>query len=663
MPIPRQSAPRFLSCLVTRASEVGLISSPSDHELRTRLLRRVQWTLDAAPSMALGNQLREQVGLLFLDKGLPVLGADLAFTSLIYHLFEVACRAPEEERRLTRVDLHRVLEQAETAIGLGQTISRTKATLAEHDGASGQSPLVSELPPVPGSYALRDLTINEVLDGTRGELIVWLHGAHGVGKSTLAKLLAHRMGGRWLTLDLRPVQADSLGCLVAWKDLIRAMMRGAAPEGVIIDDLAGVAVDALKPRIVALAQTLIGRGARIIVTSPKPPLPAGWLEFDTFERSVVQAPYFSENEVLELVAGPRAPDKETQGAWAVFIRLATRGGHPLLAAAKIASLRARSWPNAALSEDLGPTESEALRATREDARLQLLHELSSLGDSRSKDASEVLRRIACMFDRVDEELARKLVNAEPLIENGGDALAVLRGTWLESLPAGDIRLSPLLGDIAKDVQPTDVRRWQSLAAEHWIARGVLDERTLPLCFWNAFLGRHVWVLLKLCEMLETLPPERLRGAAALLSPIVSLVTDAPIYPDNPTVAAQLRLLQFGVAEATEDSQRGKEIASRLLIEIDDVPIEEIRVLLTTFSAQRVLVAEFADVAPEDRLEFALRLRRVMPRMLSILPDLDPEIILQDEFGPGIDMAGFLFACTLKRIRTSQDFLALVKATW
>jgi len=151
-----------------------------------------------------------------------------------------------------------------------------------------------------------------------------------------------------------------------------------------------------------------------------------------------------------------------------------------------------------------------------------LRELSALDDARSLEAGQVLRRIGSVFDRVDDALARRLSAAMPALVNAGDALAVLRGTWLELLPGGDLRVSPLLGDIASDVPLEVGRRWRRLAAEHWLSARVLDERTLPLCFWNAFWGEHDWVLLKLCQVLQTLPRERLRGAASLLSPISAL---------------------------------------------------------------------------------------------------------------------------------------------
>lgn len=411
-----------------RDEELGtwVAGDPSDVELRQNLLRRVRWALNAASSDRLVDQLRDQVGALFLAKNLPAIAANGAYRALLDRVFETACKARPEERRLTRIDLHRCIEEAATVIGLGQTMSRPAATTLAGDTI--YSVLVTEVKDAPSTFTQRTETVIEILGNTRGEPVIWLHGSHGVGKSTLAKLLAQGSGGHWIALDLQPVQNDAVASLAAWRELVRVIMGGVTLDGVIIDDLANSALNALRPRICALAETFRGRGARVIITSPQAPSPARLMELESSAGAAVQSPYFSEAEVLELVTRPSAPAEGMQKAWTLLIYAGTHGGHPLLAAAKLASLRSRNWPTTALAEDLGPTTSEAVQATRDDARRQLLRELSLLDEARSIDAGNVLRRIGCVFDRVDDELGRKLAAADPVIANAGDAFAMLRGT-------------------------------------------------------------------------------------------------------------------------------------------------------------------------------------------------------------------------------------------
>ena len=164
----------------------------------------------------------------------------------------------------------------------------------------------------------------------------------------------------------------------------------------------------------------------------------------------------------------------------------------------------------------------------------------------------------------------ELARDDPSIPNAGDALVILRGSWVEVMPGGDLRLSPLIADIAVDVPEEGKLQYRQTAAEYWLSTRLLDQRTLPLCFWNAFWGKHGAVLAKLCQVIETLPLEQLRGAAAMLSPMTFFRTDQSIYPDVPPLGAMLRLLQFEVANAVEEKETAGRIALRLMTEIDEI---------------------------------------------------------------------------------------------
>lgn len=358
-----------------------------------------------------------------------------------------------------------------------------------------------------------------------------------------------------------------------------------------------------------------------------------------------------------------APEQELIEAWSTSIFITTSGGQPLLAAAKISSLRARGWPQSALIEDFMGPPSTAITLTREEARRSLLEELSALDAARSLDAGQLLRRIGCSFDRVDQELALKLATSSPSLPSGGDALAVLRGSWLEILPMGDLRVSPLIADITSDLSFDEQKRWRQVAAEHWLGTRILNERTLPLCFWNALWGEHTGVLVQLCFMLQSMPKEKLRGAAALLSPMTALVTETSFYPENALVGAYLRLLQFEVADAVEEADVAGRAAERLLVEIDELP-EELGVLLTTIAGIKILTAEFAAIRPAVRLDYALRVRAAYSRAqkLSNGEIVEPKNLLPPEFAAAdMDVADLVFASVVSHTRDSSDELDTFKS--
>lgn len=636
-----------------------LASGPDDAELRSRLLRRVQWELESLSAEQLFTQLRDQIGELLHARNLPVIAASQAVRSLTDLAFETASKPQAQDRRLTRVDLVRTMDECAAALLLGQHI----AAVAQGAERLGQGLLVSELEGLSPSIAQRAETIGGLLSQTTGQPLIWIHGANGVGKSTLARLVGQRLGGRWLELDLRPVQKDSSGSLAAWRELSRMIVLAAPPDGVIIDDVDDEAANALRSRISSLARMFGSRGARIIVTSHHEPSPAFLLECGTAASASIHASYFTEEDITELVSAAPAPADDMIRPWSAFIRLSTGGGHPLLAAAKISSLRARGWPNTALFEDILGEPGEAVRLSRDEARRTLLRDLAELDQARSLDAGSLLRRIGCVFDRVEDGLIRKLALAAPPLRNGGDALAVLRGTWLEAMPGGDLRVSPLLTDIVSDVALDDLREWRSVAAEYWLSKRILDERTLPLCFWNAFWGQHSGVLSLLCTVVQTTPKERLRGAAALLSPITALVTDRSLFPSNPAVAVQLRLLQFEVADALEEGALAGTIARRLIEEINCIEHADLRAMLVHVAASKFLMAEFAEITPADRISYAFALRAAEPKVLELSDDHlpDPATLLPSQFKPGMDVADFLFSTIPRHITNSSDELEAFRA--
>ena len=635
-----------------------LRGSPSDEELREKLLRRVAWALDAADVNELNAQLHDQVGAVYIKRGLPVSAVRTGLRALSDHIFEVACQTDAAARRLTVLDLYGAIEETVVALNLAKQMGA-----AERDASDdSQSVLVGEVGSESAALTRRDEIIATIDASVGAEPIVWLHGGHGAGKSTLARLLARHYGGRWLTLDLRLAQFDPGGALAAWRELLRTIAADGLPDGVVLDDFDDAAVGALSGRLSTLSQQLAERGARVIVTAPQPASAGRLAVLGASARANVAAPYFSDTEIKDMVGRAPAPKSTYIDAWALFIRLASGGGHPLLVASKVASLRARDWPEGALAEDVGKT-SEAIQVTREEARRALLRDLSALDQARSLDAGALLRRIGAVFDCADAGLVSVLAKLKPAIGTATDALAVLRGSWLELLPKGEMRISPVIADISTDASAEDLQLWRRAAAEYWLRGRVLNERTLPLCFWNAFLGQHDWVLMKICETLQFQERIALRGAVALLAPLTALHTDASVYPTNPIVGVNLRLLQFQVADACESDRDATKIVRRLLVELDEIENEDVQVMMNSISASTVLMAQSVHVAPEDRLVLALRLRQSTSRVIELsgaeMKGTTNDIV--QRFGIDTDIAGFLFASTISKVRNSDDFLATVKA--
>ncbi|WP_291821797.1 hypothetical protein [Bosea sp. (in: a-proteobacteria)] len=645
---------------IMEGTELGrwLASGPNDGELRDRLLRRVQWQLASRSSQELFDDLEMQVREIFHGRRWPLRAARQAVRALMDLAFETASKPSPAERRLTSLDLVKALEDA--AVPALLEVEPTAPAPIE----SAHGVLVTELdfdrPGTAGRATVIEATARCVL----GSPLVWIHGTNGVGKSTFARLLARQSPGRWLAIDLRPVQKERGGSLAAWRELVSSISRSGPLDGILIDDFDDEAARGLHSRLIALCLTSGPTGTRLIVTSHNEPPPALLAECGVAPSGVVRAPYFSDEDVEELVRYVDPPEETMVRAWVAMVRVSTGGGHPLLAAARIASLRARGWPREALVEDFIGRPSDVLRISRGEARRSLTKDLAELDQTRSLEAGQLLRRIGCVFDRVDEDLVRTLAQAAPPLPNASDALAVLRGAWLEGLSGGDMRLSPLLVDMVADVPPDEARQWRSLAAEHWIKGRKLDARTLPLCFWNAFIGEHAFVLMMLCTAIQTMRREELRGAAALLSAFAAFKTDQSLLPSNAAVAAQLRLLQFEVASAIEDEAAAGRIARRLFEEIAALRSvsADLAVAMTVPAATAVLMSDFAGITIADRVQITLLFRTAFLAVGLEASDRsgDDDDLLPPKLRGKVDSAGVLFATITRRITGTPDAVELME---
>jgi tetratricopeptide (TPR) repeat protein len=607
-----------------------LATDPPDDEVRNRLLRRVIFAVSEAPLGELKELLLDRASDLLLSKSLASLASDMVVRSLTDFLFEVASDPNSDARRVGRRTLHDELEKIAVALRASNPLL-PQVTLPM---PSPQSVLVGETENPTTEFSGRTETLKSVLASSRGRSLIWLHGSHGLGKSILARLIADELGGRWISIDLRGVKKDDrLGTLVAWRDFMRLAEIGDLPAGFVIDDIEPDQAARLIGRLEALLQTVSARGAQIVVTSNVTPDPAMMLALDAARVSVQLAPYMTQNEVLDLVTKKPAPDASVAPAWTALIHAST-SGHPQLVASKVVGLRLRNWPAEAMTEDFGMGASESVQMTREGARRKLLQDLTALGPKAS-DASRLYQRIGCAFDRVDERLARKLASADPSIASAGEILAFLKGPWLEVLPGGDLRLSPLLADAVNDVAPGEVTKLRMIAAEHWFGDGVMNERTLPLSFWNAYFSEHFWILFKLCHLVASLGDDKITSAAAQLAPIVLLHIDKPIFDGNAPLSAQLRLLQFEVANAARDGERASSIAAKLLIELEAVEHAKMRAVMTNLAAQKVLQASNVDVPATVLLEYAVRMKATR----SVVEEMERSAEDSDEDDLGFDVAG------------------------
>ena len=219
-----------------------------------------------------------------------------------------------------------------------------------------------------------------------------------------------------------------------------------------------------------------------------------------------------------------------------------------------------------------------------------------------------------------------------------------------------MRLSPLIADIGHDATPAENAKCRETAAIYWVGDGTLNARTLPLCFWNAFFGRVSWILARLCQVL-------LNGnsnVAALLSPMTALTTENSIFPDEPTIASMLRLVQFQVCDAVADNEAAGRVAARLIVELEEITHADLKALQTLLVGQKLLLARNVNLDPTFQLRLILQLRPAVRAVAAITVDKGIEQRLAANV-PGGDILGFFFSWVVMRIRSSDRMLQMIEA--
>lgn len=627
-----------------------LQSNPPDNEIRSRLLSRVEFVLAAPDDVVLQAHIRERLGMLYLSKGHFETTADIALPALLDRVFVAASSKDVNARRLSVGDLHRAIEESLPRMGvLGQQGQRPETGI-------GVTPMQIRV-----GVTDRSETVTNLMQHVAQEDVIWLYGPNGVGKSTLAKLIAKAHGGSWLICDFRPFAADpdGRGAVAVWRELMSTLAAAPPPDGIIFDDISAHGVDLIKSRLAGLAAATKIRGAKIVITSNHTPSSALLTEIGSRPLAALEAPYFKVSEVRELVEQNPSPKAELVDAWAHLIHVSTSGGHPLLVTAKIANLRARGWPDDALLEDLGSQINEGVKGTRAEARKRLLAELPATTSARA-----VLERVSTVFQTFDDGLVRALCGDPPRVEHPSDALTLLKGSWLEPIGGGDDwRLSPLLSDLGADVPMELAQRWRQIAAEYWISKGPLDARTLPLCFWNAYWGRHLAVLMAVIHAVMRLETGQLQSAAAMLSPLAAFRTDRPLLAENPLISCGLRLLQVVVADAVEDEKTAIAASQILLDEIDAASPPEFRDLQTSISAKVVLGLDRVWIPARTQVAYLRRLKATLDRVMAgSFPDLAESMrTLTEGLPKGADACGMLLGSVFVRINDSEHLSEMIDA--
>ena len=208
--------------------------------------------------------------LLGSRQGVPAEASKNARDSLVGALLE-CIRNPAHQRYVTATDLLTTF-QAKTFVtvppGILEGLKLTVGSSPQIETAA----TTRDLPKItlPPRTAIRTEEVDRLHAILVSQGRLWLHASSGLGKTTLAILLARSQRVSWRFADLRDLSEPALRSVLSG---IAISFRESGARGLILDDLPAEPSNVLVFAIGQVARAVADSDGVLIVTSTKPPPP------------------------------------------------------------------------------------------------------------------------------------------------------------------------------------------------------------------------------------------------------------------------------------------------------------------------------------------------------------------------------------------------------
>jgi hypothetical protein len=406
--------------------------------------------------------------------------------------------------------------------------------------------------PVPATFGRRESLVADLTNRLALQGLLALNGSTGMGKSTLARLLALKIGGgSWKRLDLRGKRAREIRHRLA---RATGHLRAGKPlAGLVVDDL-NLDDDpkSYENELLECLRTARAFHCNVIVTTHSRLPSRVEDELGLSGANVVVTP-LSELEVRDILILLGCKEGAALATLTRFVHVSTRG-HPQLAHARATRLQGQGWPTNPEMLFGRMRDSADLERVQQEVRKRLVDDLPS------DDARDLAYRLSVFSGRFSRSQALAIAS-EPVAGTAFDALC---GPWVEGPTGGSYLLSPLLKDSAKQVMTDE----ELDSVRRRICDFTLKQAPSlsPHEFWElvfqGFLARYERALVAAAMAAARLPEE---AEKAVLEPLswLALASTRPgetLFPESRLTSLMLRDLQFRIAAVT-DSELATQVSA------------------------------------------------------------------------------------------------------
>ena len=554
-------------------------------------VRAIQWLPRQPDVDVIRETVRVQLQAYGEDKHLLARDSERALNPLFEHVADVAIR---QKRVLARGDF-RVLFHDSTCINVplsqysqmqaafSSGLQTTPSATSEVNYSVVETTLIPDLP-VP--CAQRTSSVDTLAACIAEHRFVAIQGSTGMGKSTVAKLLARRLGGNWFWVSFAGWKAERVSAELHW--LTKQVATLAQTSSILVDDFnpSGTDLPLLLQKLAVLSRLTLMRGGRMIVTTQR-------LLGDVFLRQSNLAPQvlqqvsaFVKDEVKELCLQASCPPDNRLTCWVKLISTHT-GRHPQLVHARVKVASRRGWPM--------PTITDVIETPQEvsDERQLARHLLQELDTGEV----ELLYRLSLASEAFRKDQVVAVGEISPPVGRPGDKFDALVGPWIE--PAGNkyFRLSSLLTRAAEDNWTSERVRTMRVEYAKAIQRaGNLTLREANEGLFQAIMARDAKLAGLVLGSLMLAPVKSRDIVAQWLDWILVLAEPSSIFPDNQFVTYLFRSMQFRVAVASQTAS-ASDFAERLFMESNKSIHPEVDSQIRMSAAMDIILAHQVLVAP------------------------------------------------------------------
>lgn len=601
----------------------AFVQRATDEELREKLIRRIKWDLGNKPSEAIQYTIEDKLKLHGFKLSINSHYSCQALPHLLKKIVDLLSTKGAKELKFvdflscfddaTTVSIPRGKIEAMTSGGSLQQLAGM-LELGEMARLVNAPPTIGNPMPIVDGGISRIALVSNLSKLLCEQRIIFLCGSSGLGKTNLASLVAHNMGGGWGWAGFRGMQPNQIKDVLARAAF--EMNAARLPPYLVLDDVDLNEVALFEREFIALVFSVINANGMVIVTGPiRPPLqllPKLWKN-ETCEATV---PYFDEAEIAEMVRAHGLTDGKRVSAWARTIWLTT-SGHPQLVHARVRNLSAKDWPEIEFSDLTKPEDIERVRS---EARIRLVKEFPT------ENTRVLAYRLSLINGAFSRETALAVAETPPPTRLPGEAFDALIGPWVEREGENRYRISPLLNGAASNVlSEVDIKAVHGAIAISIINRKSVDQYEVGTAFFHAFMAKHTTVLATLSHKICTTDSDYMCLLYDAMSWFtwIGLDTGQKILPEDPNIDLMLRLAQYKLIASSPESDKAINVIKRIEETLHEIEPSEFK-QYSEILAYGIILNSFEVQIPSS----------MVIRMLSRMIDLSEEnLVFKDIFDP------------------------------